>query len=64
MSVWVNISDSWLREAASSLLDKWCWRMLVDIGGLWYSMLAVCYGEERGCLREGGGVGLLGGGRL
>ncbi|MCH86955.1 RNA-directed DNA polymerase (Reverse transcriptase), partial [Trifolium medium] len=56
---------------------KWCWRMLVDRGGLWFTVLAARYGVERGCLREGGrsasswwreiaricdGVGDLGGG--
>jgi hypothetical protein len=29
-----------------SLLDKWCWRMLVDKEGLWYRVLKARYGEE------------------
>ncbi|GAU10220.1 hypothetical protein TSUD_423930, partial [Trifolium subterraneum] len=33
---------------------KWCWRMLVDRGGLWFRVLAARYGVERGCVREGG----------
>jgi hypothetical protein len=31
--------------------------MFVDRGGLWYRVLAARYGEERGCLREGGRSG-------
>ncbi|MCI58960.1 endonuclease/exonuclease/phosphatase family protein, partial [Trifolium medium] len=31
--------------------------MLVDRGGLLYMVLAARYGEERGCLREGGWSG-------
>ncbi|MCI01795.1 putative non-LTR retroelement reverse transcriptase, partial [Trifolium medium] len=42
---------------------KWCWRMLVDRGGLWFRVLAARYGLEIGCLRAGGGVGHHGGGR-
>jgi hypothetical protein len=30
---------------------------------VFHRVLAVYYGVERGCLREGGVVGLLGGGR-
>ncbi|GAU39488.1 hypothetical protein TSUD_279090 [Trifolium subterraneum] len=56
---------------------KWCWRMLVDRGRLWYRVLVARNGEERGRLCEGGrrgsswwreierirdGVGGLGGG--
>jgi hypothetical protein len=37
-----------------SLLGKWCWKTLVDRGGLWYRVLAARYGVERGCLRESG----------
>jgi len=32
------------------LLGKWCWRMLVDRGGLWYRVLVACYGERNGRL--------------
>ncbi|MCH79282.1 cysteine-rich receptor-like protein kinase [Trifolium medium] len=53
-----------LREFNIALLGKWCWRMLVDRDGLWFRVLVSRYGEERGRLREGGGVGLVGGGRL
>jgi hypothetical protein len=66
-----------LREFNIALLGKWCWRMLVDRGGLWYRVLVARFGEERGCLcvtgrsgsswwREIGrirdGVGVLSGG--
>jgi hypothetical protein len=53
-----------LREFNTALLGKWCWRMLVDRGGLWYTVLAAMYGEERGRLCEAGRGGQLGGGRL
>jgi hypothetical protein len=43
-----------LREFNISLLGKWCWRMLVDKGGLWYHVLKARYGEEGGRLLEGG----------
>ncbi|GAU23620.1 hypothetical protein TSUD_386090 [Trifolium subterraneum] len=33
---------------------KWCWRMLVDRGGLWFRVLAARYGLERGRLCAGG----------
>ncbi|GAU48891.1 hypothetical protein TSUD_98820 [Trifolium subterraneum] len=33
---------------------KWCWRMLVDIEGLWFRVLVARYGVERGRLRDGG----------
>jgi hypothetical protein len=47
--------DGWqLREFNIALLGKWCWRMLVDKGGLWFKVLAVHYGMKRGRLREGG----------
>ncbi|PNX68890.1 cytochrome p450, partial [Trifolium pratense] len=29
-----------LREFNQALLGKWCWRMLVDSGGLWFRVLA------------------------
>jgi len=41
-----------------SLLGKWCWRMLIDKGGLWYQVLKSRYGEERGRLKDGGEVDL------
>ncbi|MCI12876.1 putative non-LTR retroelement reverse transcriptase related protein, partial [Trifolium medium] len=40
-----------LREFNIALLGKWCWRMLVDRGGLWFRVLAARYGVERGHLR-------------
>ncbi|GAU32659.1 hypothetical protein TSUD_218360 [Trifolium subterraneum] len=46
-----------LKEFNLALLGKWCWRMLVDKEGLWFRVLAACYGLERGRLREGGGRG-------
>ncbi|GAU10875.1 hypothetical protein TSUD_424580, partial [Trifolium subterraneum] len=36
---------------------KWCWRLLVDRGGLWFRVLAARYGIDRGRLREGGRSG-------
>ncbi|KAK2373370.1 hypothetical protein QL285_074404 [Trifolium repens] len=33
---------------------KWCWRSLVDKGGLWFRVLAARYGVDRGRLRDGG----------
>lgn len=33
-----------LREFNLALLGKWCWRMLVDRGGLWYRVLVARYG--------------------
>ncbi|GAU22961.1 hypothetical protein TSUD_247050 [Trifolium subterraneum] len=47
-------NDTHLREFNLALLGKWCWRMLVDRGGLWFRVLAARYGVERGCVREGG----------
>ncbi|MCI43266.1 putative non-LTR retroelement reverse transcriptase, partial [Trifolium medium] len=46
-----------LREFNIALLCKWCWRMLVDRGELWFRVLATRYGVERGRLREGGRKG-------
>ncbi|GAU37824.1 hypothetical protein TSUD_63860 [Trifolium subterraneum] len=43
-----------LREFNNALLGKWCWRMMVDRGGLWFRVLAARYGEERGCVSAGG----------
>ncbi|GAU27943.1 hypothetical protein TSUD_146580 [Trifolium subterraneum] len=46
-----------LREFNIALLGKWCWRMLVDRGGLWFRLLAARYGLEIGRLRAGGRSG-------
>jgi hypothetical protein len=43
-----------LKEFNIALLGKWCWRMLVDHGGLWFRVLVARYGVEHGRLREGG----------
>ena len=43
-----------LKEFNIALLGKWCWRMLVDRGGLWYRVLVARYGEEAGRLEVGG----------
>jgi hypothetical protein len=43
-----------LQEFNSALLGKWCWRMLVDRGGLWYRVLVARYGEKFGRLEVGG----------
>jgi hypothetical protein len=43
-----------LREFNTALLGKWCWRILVDRGGLWYRVLAARYGEVTGRLSGGG----------
>jgi hypothetical protein len=53
-----------MREFNIALLGKWCWRMLVDRGGLWFRVMAARYGMERGILRVGGRTNLLGGGIL
>jgi len=50
-----------MREFNIALLGKWCWRLLVDKGSLWYRVLVACYGEEDGRLEAG--VFLRGGGR-
>lgn len=52
-----------LKEFNLALLRKWCWRMLVDRGGLWHRVLVARYGEEAGRLEVGAGVFLRGGGR-
>ena len=44
-----------------ALLGKWCWRMLIDKGGLWYRFLKARYGEVDGRLADGG-VGVQFGG--
>jgi hypothetical protein len=43
-----------LNEFNLALLGKWCWRLLVDRGGLWYRVLVARYGEEAGRLAVGG----------
>jgi len=40
----------------TSLLGKWCWRMLSEKGGLWYRVLRSRYGEEGGRLKDGGNL--------
>jgi len=47
-----------MREFNLALLEKWCWRMLVDRNDLWYRVLVARYGEEDGVLRDGGAAGL------
>ena len=37
-----------IREFNIALIGKWCWRMLVDRGGLWFRVLAAHYGMEGG----------------
>jgi hypothetical protein len=37
-----------------ALLGKWCLRLLVDRGGLWFRVLAACYEVDQGRLRGGG----------
>jgi len=58
----VGLGVRQLREFNSSLLGKWCWRMLVDKGGLWYKVSVARFGEEIGQLEIGAGVSHLGGG--
>jgi len=43
-----------LNEFNIALLEKWCWQLLVDRGGLWYRVLVARYGEEAGRLEVGG----------
>lgn len=43
-----------MREFNTALLEKWCWRMLVDRGDLWYRVLVAGYGEDVGRLEDGG----------
>ncbi|GAU29502.1 hypothetical protein TSUD_115240 [Trifolium subterraneum] len=42
-----------------ALLGKWCWRMLVDMEGLWFRVLAARYRVERGHLCARGMRGSL-----
>jgi len=43
-----------LREFNIAHLEKWCWRMLLDKGWLWYRVLKARYMEVGGRLQEGG----------
>jgi len=43
-----------MREFNFALLGKWCWRMLVNKGGLWYTVLVARYGEVNGRWEVGG----------
>ncbi|PNX79265.1 non-LTR retrotransposon transposase [Trifolium pratense] len=42
-----------LREFNLALLGKWCWRLLVDRGGLWFIVLAARYGLKGGRVKAG-----------
>ncbi|KEH34160.1 hypothetical protein MTR_3g462420 [Medicago truncatula] len=42
-----------LKEFNIALLEKWCWRMLVDREGLWYRVLVARYDEACGRLEVG-----------
>ncbi|GAU40919.1 hypothetical protein TSUD_297250 [Trifolium subterraneum] len=48
-----GIMGSQLKEFNLALLDKWCWRLLVDRDVMWFRVLAARYGVERGSLRAG-----------
>ena len=43
-----------LKEFNIALLVKWCWRCLVDMDGLWFTVLSSRYGEESGRYNDGG----------
>jgi len=47
---------AWFNEA---LLGKWCWRLLIDRGGLWYRVLVARYGVRDGRLEDGGRNGSI-----
>ncbi|CAJ2661595.1 unnamed protein product [Trifolium pratense] len=42
-----------LREFNLALLGKWCWRLLVDRGSLWFRVLEARYGVEGGRVKVG-----------
>jgi len=46
-----------LREFNEALLGKWCWRLLVDRGSMWYRVLVARYGEVFERLEDGGRSG-------
>jgi hypothetical protein len=48
-----------MREFNTALLGKWCWRLLVYKGGLWYRVLVARCGEEAGRLAVGDQSGSL-----
>ncbi|KEH22809.1 hypothetical protein MTR_7g057840 [Medicago truncatula] len=48
-----------MQEFNTALLGKWCSRLLVDRGGLWYRVLVTRYGEKAGRLPVGGRSGSL-----
>jgi hypothetical protein len=43
-----------IREFNYTLLEKWCWRMLVDKNSLWFRVMAARYGVVGGQLVGGG----------
>ncbi|PNX89144.1 cysteine-rich receptor-like protein kinase, partial [Trifolium pratense] len=48
-----------MREFNTALLGKWCWRLLVDRGGMWYRVLASWYGEVAGRVEARGRFGFV-----
>lgn len=44
-----------MREFNIALLEKWCWWMMADRGGLWFRVLATQFGV--GGMKEGGREG-------
>ena len=55
--VYKKITEVWGEEDEKfniALLGKWCWRLLVDGGSMWYRVLAARYGEEDGKLGQSG----------
>jgi len=46
-----------IKEFNLALIDKWCWRLLVDKGGLWFRTLAARYNVVGGQVHEGGREG-------
>jgi len=42
-----------MRECNISLLGKWCWRMMVDKGGLWFRVFSSLYVVKGGRVKEG-----------